>query len=77
MALLPKREYCLICLLEEQYALRDQLEDLTKAMTCLLGQIEDLLVAGDHENALQTAKATLEKIYGPPPGQIKLRGDGA
>lgn len=73
-ALLPRREYCLICLLEERDALRDQLGDLTRAMTHLLGQVEDLLIAGDQDDALQKAQATLEKIYGPPP-ETKWRGD--
>ena len=65
-SLLPRKEYCVICLLEERYALRDELVDLVRAMALLLDQIEDLLVLGEHETAVEKAKALLEEIHGTP-----------
>lgn len=62
VALLPRREFCVICLLEERYALQDALDDLARATSHLLEQFEDLQNSGDHEQALGKARTLIHKM---------------
>lgn len=61
-ALLPRQEYCVICLLEERYALQDALDDLARATGYLLEQFEDMLNSGNHEAALGKARTLIHKM---------------